>query len=95
MHVVTSGDSPVEGRISMNQDNTTHTKTSAVAPLLVTEPEACKMLSLGRTTLFHLRRTGAIRSVLVKTRKGNVSGRRMYPVDALRDYVESLTTAQP
>lgn len=78
----------------MNQDTTTHSKTSSVEPLLVTEPEACQMLRLGRTTLFHLRRTGAVRSVLVKTRKGNISGRRMYPVDALRAYVESLATTQ-
>jgi hypothetical protein len=79
----------------MNKDTTPHSKISNAEPLLVTEPEACQMLRLGRTTLFHLRRTGAIRSVLVKTRKGNVSGRRMYPVEALRAYVESLTTANP
>lgn len=61
-----------------------------VEPLMVTEAEACRILQLGRTTIFHLRSTGAIKSVLVKTRKGNVSGRRMYPMESLRAYVAAL-----
>lgn len=63
-----------------------------VEPLLVSEPEACRILQLGRTTLFHLRTSGAIKSVLVKTRKGNLSGRRMYPMESLRAYVADLQT---
>ena len=59
-------------------------------PLMVTEAEACRMLRLGRTTLFHLRRSGQIKSVLVKTHRGNISGRRMYPLESLRAYVADL-----
>ena len=77
--------------------NTTHNNnaqkvnaTIGLEPLMVTEPEACRLLQLGRTTLFHLRTKGLIKSVLVKTRKSNIGGRRMYPMESLREYVTGL-----
>ena len=77
--------------------NTTHdphaqkaNSTNSIEPLMVTETDACRVLRLGRTTVFHLRTGGLIKSVLVKTRKGNIGGRRMYPMDSLREYVAGL-----
>lgn len=64
--------------------------STTLQPLLVTEPEACRILGIGRTTIFHLRREGRLRSVLVKTHKHNVSGRRMYRLSDLNAYVEAL-----
>jgi hypothetical protein len=66
------------------------TSNQPIEPSLVTEPIACQMLGVGRTTIFHLRTTGEIRSVLIKSKKSNVSGRRMYVVESLKEYVKRL-----
>lgn len=59
--------------------------------LLADIPTACRMLGIGVTTLFQLRKTGQIKSVVIKTNKANAHGRRMFPVASLKAYVESLT----
>jgi len=54
--------------------------------LLVSPADAAELLSIGRTYLYELIRTGAIRSVRV--------GRlRRIPLAALRDYVERLSSS--
>jgi excisionase family DNA binding protein len=52
--------------------------------LLLTPEEAARQLSIGRTKVFALMESGAIRSV-------KIGRSRRIPADALTDYVASLT----
>ena len=70
-------------------------------PLLVSQQQACQILGIGATTLYHLRRTGAVRSVLVtgggdrrKAVSGSGPGRRLYVMASLREYVAGLEESQ-
>ena len=46
-------------------------------PEWLTLPQACRRSNLGRTTLYSLLKSGAIRGKVIKTRRENVSGKRM------------------
>ena len=61
-----------------------------VEPLLLTEKDACKMIGVRSTTLYQLRKTGKIKSVSVRTSRHSVRGRRLYSVESLKAYVDSL-----
>ena len=58
-----------------------------VEPLSVTIPDACTMTGLGRSKLYELLASGEIRS-------GKAGRRRLIPVDALREWVDSLAPSQ-
>ena len=55
-----------------------------IAPLLYRVEEAAEALRVGRTVVYELIRCGALRTVKVGTR-------RLVPVEAVREYVTSLT----
>ncbi|HSJ01747.1 MAG TPA: helix-turn-helix domain-containing protein [Verrucomicrobium sp.] len=66
-------------------------------PLLVNRQEACRILGIGSTTLYHLCQGGAIRSVLVKSHSSagqGQGGRRLYVMASLREYVNRLLQEQ-
>lgn len=77
----------------MKPHTTPHTPAIApeLQPLLVPESTTRKILNIGRTSLWSLTREGHLRSVLVKMKKGNISGRRMYRLEDIHAYVASLT----
>lgn len=54
-----------------------------IAPVLYRVEEAAEALRLGRTAVYELIRCGRLRTVKVGTR-------RLVPVEAVREYVESL-----
>lgn len=54
------------------------------APLLYRVEEAAEVLRIGRTVVYELIRCGALRTVKVGTR-------RLVPVEAVREYVDSLS----
>jgi excisionase family DNA binding protein len=61
------------------------TRATAIAPpgpLLVTVRQACQMLGLGRTSAYHLVRTGRLRQV-------RIGGAVRFSVDHLREFVEA------
>ena len=61
----------------------TATQQPAVARLLLTVEEASEVLAIGRTTMFHLIRSGQVASVQI--------GRlRRVPMDALRAFASEL-----
>lgn len=61
---------------------------SALEPILVSVPEAARMLSVCRATFYKLLETGDVRAVK--------HGRRtLIPVTALRAYAASLPEMQP
>ena len=60
--------------------------TPGVAALLATPEEAARALRIGRSKVYDLIRSGALVSV-------KIGGSRRIPVEALRRYVQSLTTA--
>ena len=74
-----------------------HTKTPepphAPAPNLVPEwltlRQACRRSNLGRSTLYALLKGGNIRGKVVKTRRENVSGKRLI----LRDSLDAFLNA--
>ncbi|PZR51662.1 DNA-binding protein [Xylanimonas oleitrophica] len=55
-----------------------------VVPVLYRVDEAAEALRLGRTAVYELIRCGALRTVKVGTR-------RLVPVEAVREYVDSLS----
>ena len=55
---------------------------SAPAPLLVNVRQACQMLGLGRTSVYHLVRSGQLRPV-------RIGGAVRFSVDHLRQFVDS------
>ncbi|MFG1349676.1 helix-turn-helix domain-containing protein [Xanthobacter autotrophicus] len=66
----------------MNQPSTV-----AIAPLLVSLPDAAKALGVGRSTIYELMRAKKLESVAV-------GRRRMIPEVAIRDYVDRLRASQ-
>ena len=54
-------------------------------PLLVTVRQACEMLGLGRTSVYHLVRTGQLRKV-------QIGGAVRFSVDHLREFVDTQAT---
>ena len=54
--------------------------------VLLSIPEACDRLQLGRTTVYDLIRSGELASV-------SIGRRRLIPADALTNYVSRLTEA--
>lgn len=55
------------------------------APLLVTVRQACQMLGLGRTSVYHLVRSGKLRPV-------RIGGAVRFSVDHLRAFVDAQAT---
>ena len=56
-------------------------------------PEAiARRFGIGRSTVFGLIQLGRIKSVSLKTRAGNVRGRRLVNVQSVRDYLNALAT---
>ncbi len=51
------------------------------APLLVTVRQACQMLGLGRTSIYHLARTERLRAI-------RIGGAVRFSVDHLRQFVD-------
>lgn len=47
-------------------------------------------LGIGRTSLYRLATEGLIKSKLIKTHRGNVSGKRVFLRESLDAYLESL-----
>ncbi|MFG1188615.1 helix-turn-helix domain-containing protein [Xanthobacter flavus] len=66
----------------MNRDG-----TAAVPPLLMSIPDAAKVLGIGRSSFYKLLEGQKIESILV-------GGRRMIPEAAIREYVAGLRAAQ-
>jgi excisionase family DNA binding protein len=58
-----------------------------LAPLLLTPTEAGRVLSVGRTTVYHLMSTGLLESVHIGR------SRRITP-EAIRKYIDSLTPGE-
>ena len=46
-------------------------------PEWLTIPQACRRSNLGRTTLYTLLKSGTIKGKVLKTRKDNISGKRL------------------
>ena len=58
--------------------------------ILVPDHEACRMLGIRPTTLFHLRKLGVIKSVVIKSHRGNLKGRRLFSVESIKAYAQKL-----
>ena len=66
---------------SKTDEREQHVERDAIAPLLLTVPEAARVLAIGRTTLYELISTGAIETVHI--------GRAIrIPVESARTFVE-------
>ena len=66
--------------------------SAAAAPTFEFEgPEAiARRFGVGRSLVFGLIRDGKIKSISLKTRAGNVRGRRLVNIQSVRDYLDSL-----
>jgi len=64
--------------------------TKSILPAALSADESARYIGVGRTTLYELYNNGLIKSVLVKTRRGNVSGRRVFLRASLDAYLRSL-----
>lgn len=63
-------------------------QAATIRPLLVTTPEACRLLQVSRTKLWELDGRGLIRSV-------KVDGSRRYVLTSLEAYVDRLADVAP
>ncbi len=62
----------------------------ALQPAALPVNLACQYLGCGRSTLYILLAQGRVKSVVHKTHKSNVRGRRVFLRDSLDTYLESL-----
>jgi hypothetical protein len=62
----------------------------SVKPAALPVDLACKYIGCGRSTLYILLTQGAVKSVVHKTHKGNVRGRRVFLRESLDSYLKSL-----
>jgi hypothetical protein len=68
---------------------TTNTLSQEVATAeWVRVPQAVKLFSLSRSTIYTLIGNGSVASRVVKTRRSNVSGCRLILADSLREFIE-------
>lgn len=56
-------------------------------------PDAVRIFSLGRTTIYRLLQEGKIKSATL-VRRGNIRGRRLLEANSIRVYLESLAAEE-
>lgn len=62
-------------------------------PAALTMDDACRYIGVGKSKLYWLINNGHIKSVVHKTRKDNVQGRRVVLTSSLDAYLEGLGDA--